>query len=219
MNKKKEENTPVEGIIDGTDFVELKRDMQSAKLIAWLEYNQQQLIAGAVVLVLMLVGVSLWKEQQVTQKNSAALLYMKANNTKDVEQRNALLNSVIQDYSDTGYATLAKLQKLKGSDAAEKEIALQALLDTKGAPEFVWQARLDMAELLINQGKETEAEKVLEERVGKSYEQARYALLATLTNDSAEKATLIQKALDAESNDKELVTHLEAELAVLRAEK
>jgi len=75
VNKKTQDNTPIEGMIDATDIVELKRDMQSAKVIAWLEYNQQQLIAGAVVLVLILVGVSLWKEQKLSQKNSAALVY------------------------------------------------------------------------------------------------------------------------------------------------
>jgi len=219
VKKKKEENAPVEGIIDGTDFVELKRDMQSAKIIAWLEYNQQQLIAGAIVLLLALVGVSLWKEQQLTEKNSAALLYMKAMNTADEAQRANLLDTVTKDFADTGYAVLAKLQKIKLSDAPEKQELLRSLIASKVAPEFIWQARLDLAELLITEGKAAEAKEILSERLGKQYEQARYALLASLTEDKAEKASLIQKALDAVSNDSELVTHLEAELASLRLEK
>lgn len=219
MNNKKEQNAPVEGIVDGTDFVELKRDMQSAKLLAWLEYNQQQLIAGAIVVVLALVGVSLWKEQQLTEKNSAALVYMKAMNTTDETQRAMLLDTVTQDFSDTGYAVLAKLQKIKISDAPEKQALLRSLVASKIAPEFVWQARLDLAELLIVEGKDAEAEEVLAERLGKQYEQARYALLASLTQDKNEKATLIQKALDAVSNDSDLVANLEAELASLRIEK
>ena len=108
VKKKKEENAPVEGIIDGTDFVELKRDMQSAKVIAWLEYNQQQLIAGAIVLLLALVGVSVWKEQQLTEKNSAALLYMKAINTADETQRASLLHTVTSEYAGTGYAEIGR---------------------------------------------------------------------------------------------------------------
>ena len=219
VKKKKEENAPVEGIIDGTDFVELKRDMQSAKIMAWLEYNQQQLIAGAIVLLLALVGVSVWKEQQLTEKNSAALLYMKAINTADETQRASLLDTVTSEYADTGYAVLAKLQKIKISDAPEKQVLLRSLTQSKVAPEFIWQARLDLAELLIVEGKDAEAEEVLAERLGKEYEQARYALLASLTEDKAEKATLIQKALDAVSNDSDLVTSLEAELASLRLEK
>lgn len=219
MKKKKEENAPVEGIIDGTDFVELKRDMQSAKVIAWLEYNQQQLIAGAIVLLLALVGVSVWKEQQLTEKNSAALLYMKAINTADETQRASLLDTVTSEYAGTGYAVLAKLQKIKISDAPEKQELLRSLIASKVAPEFAWQARLDLAELLIIEGKDAEAEEVLAERLGKEYEQARYGLLASLTEDKAEKATLIQKALDAVSNDSDLVASLEAELASLRLEK
>ncbi len=219
VKKKKEEKTPVEGIIDGTDFVELKRDMQSAKIIAWLEYNQQQLIAGAIVLLLALVGVSVWKEQQLTEKNSAALVYMKAINTTDETQRASLLDTVTSEYAGTGYAILAKLQKIKISDAPEKQVLLRSLIESKVAPEFAWQARLDLAELLIVEGKGAEAEEVLAERLGKEYEQARYALLASLTEDEAEKATLIQKALDAVSNDSDLVANLEAELASLRLEK
>ena len=219
MKKKKEEKTPVEGIIDGTDFVELKRDMQSAKIMAWLEHNQQQLIAGVIVLLLALVGVSVWKEQQLTEKNSAALVYMKAINTADETQRASLLDTVTSEYADTGYAVLAKLQKIKISDAPEKQVLLRSLIASTVAPEFAWQARLDLAELLIVEGKGAEAEEVLAERLGKEYEQARYALLASLTEDKAEKATLIQKALDAVSNDSDLVTNLEAELASLRLEK
>ncbi|MDQ6977791.1 MAG: tetratricopeptide repeat protein [Ghiorsea sp.] len=219
MKKKIEENAPVEGIIDGTDFVELKRDMQSAKVMAWLEYNQQQLIAGVIVLLLALVGVSVWKEQQLTEKNSAALVYMKAINTADETQRASLLDTVTSEYAGTGYAILAKLQKIKISDAPEKQVLLRSLIESKVAPEFVWQARLDLAELLITEGKSAEAEEVLAERLGKEYEQARYALLASLTEDKVEKVTLIQKALDAVSNDNDLVTRLEAELASLRLEK
>ncbi|MDQ6980884.1 MAG: tetratricopeptide repeat protein [Ghiorsea sp.] len=219
MKKKKEENAPVEGMIDGTDFVELKRDMQSAKVMAWLEYNQQQLIAGVIVLLLALVGVSVWKEQQLTEKNSAALVYMKAINTADETQRASLLDTVTSEYAGTGYAILAKLQKIKISDAPEKQVLLRSLIESKVAPEFVWQARLDLAELLITEGKSAEAEEVLAERLGKEYEQARYALLASLTEDKVEKVTLIQKALDAVSNDNDLVTRLEAELASLRLEK
>jgi len=219
VKKKKEENAPVEGMIDGTDFVELKRDMQSAKVMAWLEYNQQQLIAGVIVLLLALVGVSVWKEQQLTEKNSAALVYMKAINTTDETQRASLLDTVTSEYAGTGYAILAKLQKIKISDAPEKQVLLRSLIESKVAPEFVWQARLDLAELLIVEGKGAEAEEVLAERLGKEYEQARYALLASLTEDKVEKVTLIQKALDAVSNDNDLVTRLEAELASLRLEK
>ncbi|MDX8388482.1 MAG: tetratricopeptide repeat protein [Ghiorsea sp.] len=219
MNDKKQENNPVEETISAAEMVELKRDMQSAKVTDWLQNNQQQIIAGAIVFVLVLVGVSLWKEQQITYKSSAALLYMKALNVTDVTQRDALLDTVMKDYADTGYATLAKLQKVKLGGADVKEASLKGLANGQGAPELVWQARLDLAELLIGAARVDEAKKILEERLGKQYEQARYALLSSIEVNKEEKAALIQKSLDASSNDNNLTAKLEAELALLRAEK
>lgn len=219
MNDKKKENGPVEELISATDMVELKRDMQSAKIADWLQNNQQQLIAGAVIIVVVLIGLSLWKEQQLTQSNSAALLYMKATNITDKQERTALLDSVIKDYADTGYATLARLQKAKNIEAADKTLQLEALVEGHAAPELSWQARLDLAELFIQEGKIEEAKAVLAERLGKHYEQARYALLARVASDKDEKMSLIQKSLDAELHDNDLVAELEAELAQLRAEK
>ncbi len=219
MNDKKQENNPLEEIITAEDMVELKRDMQSAKTIEWLHKNQQQLIAGAIVFVLVLVGFSLWKEQQLAQKNSAALLYMKATNTADAVQRNALLESVVKDYGNTGYATLARLQQAASDDSAVKTAALEMLLASQGAPELVWQARLDLAELYITENKPDEARKLLQAPSGKSYEQARYYLLSRTAANDAEKAEFIQKSLDAESNDNNLVAKLESELALLRAAK
>ena len=219
MKDKKQEETPLEPVISATDLVELKRDMQSAQVVDWLHKNQQQIIAAAVVFLLVLVGLSLWKEQQITQKSSAALLYMKATNTQDASQGSALLDSVMKDYADTGYATLAQLQKAKHADAASKRSSLEALINGHGAPELAWQARLDLGELLIAEGKAEEAKAVLDVRTGKQYEQMRFYLLSRLAVDTAEKETLIQKSLDAESNDNDLSVMLKAELATLRATK
>jgi len=219
VSKKEQENTPVEGIVDGSEFVELKRDMQSAKLIAWLQYNQQQLIAAGVVLVLALVGSSLWQAQQQTQKEAAALMYIKATNNLDAAERFALLDAVIKEYPDSGYATLARLQKSAAQDVETRKVALQALIDHKGAPEFVWQARLDLASIYIAEGKVEKAKAMLDSRLGKHYEQARYAMLSNITDDVGEKEILIQKALDAESLDNDLKANLEAELAQLKASK
>ena len=177
MNDKKQENNPVEEAITAEDMVELKRDMQSAKTIEWLQKNQQQLIAGAIIFVLVLVGFSLWKEQQLAQKSSAALLYMKAINTVDTMQRSALLESVVKDYNSTGYATLAKLQQATNDDSSVKIAALETLIAGHGAPELVWQARLDLAEVYIAENKSDEAKKLLQVPSGKAYEQFRYYLL------------------------------------------
>ena len=217
MSNKKKKDKPVEGVVDGTDFVELKRDMQSAKVIAWLQYNQQQLIAGAVVLVLALVGSSLWQAQQASQKGAAALIYIKATNTTNAEEKTALFDSVIATYPDSGYATLARLQKSTSPSVDAQKVALQALIDGKGASEFVWQARLDLAEAYLAENNHEQAKAVLSARLGSEYEQARLALLAQMATDTDEKIELIQKALDASSHDNDLNAALEAELAQLKA--
>ena len=217
MSKKKQENNPVEGIVDGTDFVELKRDMQSAKVIAWLQYNQQQLIAGVVVVVLALIGSSLWQAQQANQKEAAALMYIKATNTSNLDEKNALMDGVTESYPDSGYATLARLKKSASANTDEQIAALQALIEGKGVPEFVWQARLDLAEVYLAENNHEQAKAVLASRVGKQYEQAQFALLARLAMDDDEKMTLIQKALAAESHDNDLNAALEAELEQLQA--
>jgi predicted negative regulator of RcsB-dependent stress response len=182
-----------------------------------LQYNQQQLIAGAVVFVLLLVGTSLWKEREKSQKEAAALMYIEAVNKTNTDEKNALLDSVIKTYPDSGYAILAHLQQASSGNLEKRKAALQALLDNQGAPEFVWQARLDLAALYLAEKDMEKAKSLLEERVGKHYEQARYALLARTTNDKAEKIEMLEKALDAESHDTNLQASLEAELAQLKA--
>jgi len=219
VSKTKHKTAPVEGMIDATDFVELKRDMQSAKVIAWLQYNQQQLIAAGIVVVLALVGYALWQEQQQSQKESAALMYIQASNTANDDERFALLDSVIKSYPDSGYAILAYLQKSAAQDVETRKAALQALMNHKGAPEFVWQAKLDLAELYFTEGDITKAKALLESRLGKHYEQARFAMLANMTTDMNEKIEWIQKALAAESHDHDLQARLEAELARLKASR
>jgi len=219
VTDKKQENNPMEALISAEDMIELKRDMQNAKVTEWVQKNQQQLIAGAVVFVLLLAGFSLWKEQKLAEKNAAALVYLKAINATDGAEQKALLDSVNRDYAETGYATLAKLKQATSGDSETRVAALKALIAGHSAPELIWQSRLDLAALYIAEGKADEAKLLLEERCGKSYEQLRYYLLSRIATDQQEKAELIQKSLDAESNDNDLAAELETELALLRSGK
>jgi len=206
----------VEEIITATDMVDLKRDMQQAKINAWLQKNKQLLVALAVVGLLVLLGSSVWKEQQLAHKNAAALLYLQAINETETAERTALLDAVTQDYADTGYATLAQLQKIRGADMQTKESVLKELIAGKGAPELVWQARLDLAELYLAEGRHEDVQDVLGQHFGAHYEQVRYYLLSRVAVDDKKKSELIQKSLDAEVTDNELAATLESELALLR---
>jgi len=194
----------------GAEMDELKRDMRSAKITNWFEKNQQQLIAGAVIVLVAMAGAGLWSEKQKTYKESAAMMYFQALSVVDDSQRKALLEAVVNDYSDTGYATLAHVRL---APLADTEQHLRAVIENDDAtPEFRWQSRLDLAEFFIAQGKMDESKALLQESVGKQFQQLRYALLAQTSTGDAQQEYL-QKALDAPSNDAVLKSDIESKLA------
>jgi predicted negative regulator of RcsB-dependent stress response len=196
------------------EMEELKREMRSAKIVDWAQNNQQQLIAGVVAILLMLVGGSLWLEHNKSQKNSAATLYHQALAFTDAEQKKAMLEMVIKDYGDTGYGSLAHLYMAKLSDHPEAH--LNALINSAAStPELAWQARLDLAEWHLGQGNTDEVKKLLAESVGKQFEQLRHYLLAEASSDTAEKQKHLQMSLDSASNDAFLKSRVESQLSRL----
>jgi len=204
-----QENAPMDAAL-GAEMEELKRDMRSAKITNWLERNQQQLIAGVVIVVLAMAGAGLWSEKQKSYKESAAMMYFQALSVADDSQRQALLEAVVKDYADTGYGILAHVRLAPLADAEEN---LRAVIENDDAtPEFRWQARLDLAEFFIAQGKVDESNALLKEPVGEQFQQLRYALLAEISTGSTQKEYL-QKSLDAPSNDAVLKSDIEAKLA------
>ncbi len=207
-------NQPEEPIQDdaalGEDVEELKRDMRSAKIVDWVQKNKQQLIAATVVLVVIMVGTAFWMEKQKATKASAAMVYFQALSAKDDAQRKALLETIIQDYADTGYSILAHIRL---APLADTEKNLRAVMnDSSATPEFQWQARLDLAEYLIQHQKLNDAKGLLNDPVGKQYEQLRFYLLSKTVSGDV-KIKYLQKALDAISNDNVLKTNIEAQLA------
>jgi len=198
------------------EIEELKRDMRSAQIIDWAQKNRQQLIAAAVAVLLLLAGGSLWLERNKTQKESAANLYHKALASTDVEEKKAMLDMVIREYDGSGYAALAHLYMAKISD--QPEAHLNALIHgAASTPELAWQARLDLAEWYLGNGRAADAKALLAEPVGKQYEQLRHYLLAEASNDAAEKRQHLQKSLDASSNDAVLKARVESMLSELAA--
>ena len=194
----------------GAEMDELKRDMRAAKITHWIEKNQQSLIAGAVVFLVLLAGFGLWTEKQKAYKESAAMMYFQALSVADDTQRQALLESVVNDYADTGYAVLAHIRLAPLTDT---EKHLRAVMDNNEAMnEFRWQARLDLAEFYITHSEMEKAKSLLQAVVGTQYQQLRYALLAEVSTGQ-EKIDYLQKALDAMSNDAVLKADIAAKLA------
>ncbi|MDX8403541.1 MAG: tetratricopeptide repeat protein [Mariprofundaceae bacterium] len=197
-----------------TEIEELKRDMRSAQIVDWMQKNQQQLIAAAVTVVLVLAGGTLWLEHNRSQKDSAATLYHQALSTSDTEQKKAMLEMVIKDFGDTGYGSLAHLYMAKLS--SQPEAHLNALIHGKAStPELAWQARLDLAEWYLGNGKVDEVKTVLAEAVGKQYEQLRHYILAEASTENAEKQKHLQMSLDSDSNDAFLKARVERMLSEL----
>ncbi|MDX8395969.1 MAG: tetratricopeptide repeat protein [Mariprofundaceae bacterium] len=212
-DNKRNENDHQEDLAMNNEMQGLKRDMQSAKLADWAQKNQQKLMAMAVAVVFALVAGGLWAENSKSQRNAAATLYHQALAVNDTAQKQTLLETVIKDYNGSGYASLSHLQLAKsGSDA---ESHLKALAFGSGVPqELAWQARLDLAEAYLNDGKLDASKEMLSEPVGKQYEQLRFYLLSQVVAVDSEKKEYLQKSLDAISNDEVLKNKVEALLSV-----
>lgn len=194
------------------EMQELKKDMQQAKIEAWVKQHQQGLMMGVAVLVLGMFAVGLWSEHQRKTKESAAMVYYQGIAIQDKDKQKALLNQVIQDYGDTAYADLAHL-RLAAIDEPEQH--LRALMnDGDETPEFRWQAELDLAEYLIEQKKQDAARQVLATPVGAAYQQYYYFLLSEVSQGAAKKDAL-QQALNAESHDEILKERITSMLAAM----
>jgi len=191
------------------DMLELKKDMKSAKLVDWLQKNQQLLWGAVLLLVIGMFAAGLWSEQQKNKQKAAAMMYYQSIALQNKVEQQAMLEQLMRDYGNTGYATLASLRL---SVMKDKEKYLRALMvNKKIMPEIRWQATLDLADDFIEHGKKDAAKKLLATHVDASYEQLRYALLASISTGDAKKSAL-QKALAAPSHDDILKARLKAEL-------
>ncbi len=200
------------------DMNELKQEMRQAKQLAWLEKNKNNLLIALISLLIIILASAFWSDHRQTQKEQAALLYNQALEASSLDARKALLATVIKDHSDTAYAFLAAMQ-LASSDKEHADVHLQEVINhPQASPEIRWQAQLDLAQWYHAQGKDQAAKESLQKSVGKDYQQVRYALLAELTKDAAEKKDYLQKAAKAVSHDPELQSRIHTLLAGLTTE-
>jgi len=197
-----------------SEFDDLKQEMRSAQVTAWLLANKQMLGAVGAILIIALLASSLWIERNKAQRESAAVLYHQGLAMGDLTKRKALLENIVRDYPRTGYAPMALFQ-LVSLDESKAQSYLQQLLASNAPPELKWQARLDLAQRLIATGQVNQATPLLSERVGKEYEQLRFYLQSQAANDSITKKKALQHALDAPSHDETLKSTIEAALAAI----
>ena len=201
------------------DMEEIKRDMRNAQLLDWVRKNTAALIAAAIVFVLIIAGSIVWIEKNKSERNAAATMYFQALSVVKDSDKQQLLNALISRHFGTAYTALAEMQ-LAHLDEAHATKHLQAVIDNpKSMPEWVWQARLDLAGILIDQGKAGEAAPVLQHSVGPAYAQLRQYLLAKASSDAAEKISHLKKAQAAQSFDQNLARRIDSELQALEAKQ
>ncbi|MFQ5344613.1 MAG: YfgM family protein [Mariprofundus sp.] len=199
---------PEENMPSPDEMEELKRDMRSAQWTHWAQTHQKQIIASVVAVLLILIAGGVWQEHNRSQRAAAATLYQQAVNEQDAGKQKALMQSVITQFGSSTYSALAEMQ-MGRLDQAHAEAHLQALMDHPAAmKEWVWQARLDLAELKIEQGDKDAAMALLAQQVGDQYQQLRHYLMAMASSDAAEKEQHLQKALDSVSHDNALRTRI-----------
>jgi len=199
-----EGSMPSQGEMD-----ELKRDMRSAQWAHWLQANQKQIITAVIVLIAILIAGGFWQEHRKSQRAAAATLYQQAVNEQDAGKQQSLMQSVITQFASSSYSALAQMQ-LAHLDQAHAETHLQALIaHPEAMKEWIWQARLDLAAMKIEQGDKASAMSLLEQAVGDQYQQLRHYLMAMASSDAVEKEKHLQKALDAISQDSVLKTKIE----------
>lgn len=199
MNSNKQGSNPPIDTGFSVEMDDLKRDVQSAQIQAWLHRHQQALTVGIVVLLLVATAASLWNARLNSQREAAASLYYQGLVQTDLEKKQAVLSDVVKDYSGTAYGLLARLQL--AALVENPESMYQTLMDdTSIAQPFRWQARLDLAEYYIAHDQADRAKSLLATRLGIQYEQLRYYLLATISEGTS-KIDYLKQSLAAKSND------------------
>jgi predicted negative regulator of RcsB-dependent stress response len=199
------------------DMEELKRDMRNAQLLDWAKKNQSKLIAAAVVFVILLIGAVTWINKNKTERNTAANIYYQALSMVKDSDKQKLMQALVDKHLGTAYAALAEMQ-LAHLDSAHAKAHLQAVIDnSKSMQEWIWQARLDLAHLWIDEGKPAKALPLLQPSVGAAYEQLRQSLLADASSDPADKISHLKLAQAAQSLDDTLKRRIDNELQGLEA--
>lgn len=146
----------------------LTDDEQVERIKKWWSENGTSVIAGVIIGVGGLSGWRFWVDHKANVAAEAsshfAQMVTSLENSKNdnaIEQANIILD----DYSDTAYADLARLSLAKafveGAEFAKAEQQLRLLVDTTRETTLQMVARKRLAAILLQQEKYTEALEVL----------------------------------------------------------
>ena len=192
------------------ELAAMEEEARREAWLAWLQAHRQQIAAAVLAFALVVVGVGFWMERQRTLAEAAAILYQQALNAKGDKQKE-LFEQLAERHADTAYAAMAEmiLAALE-PDKAEAHLR-RVIAHAHAEPEWRWQARLDLAALLLAKGKKDEAAQLLAEPVGEDYME-RYAFLRAQLAQGEERRSWLKKALAAPAHDDALRRRIQAML-------
>jgi predicted negative regulator of RcsB-dependent stress response len=188
----------------------LTDDEQVERIKKWWSDNGSSVIAGLIIGVGGLAGWRFWNEYRTNQAAEASAHFtnittaLQGNqNDKVIEQANIILD----DYSSTAYADLARLSLAKAyveeKEYAKAEQQLSFVVDGSKERSLVMVARKRLAEVLYQQQKYDEAFKVLNidypSQFAAGFEEMKGDILAAQgktqdARDAYQKARLAQPA-------------------------
>ena len=131
-----------------------------AQLRSWWERHGTALVAGVVLAIVIILGWR-WYHGYVEERTlHASDLYAEFQEA-DADARGELANRIIDEGSGTAYPSFVLLQqaaeKVSGGDAPAAEPLLRRAVELTNAPELADLARLRLARVVFDAGREDEA--------------------------------------------------------------
>ncbi len=154
----------------------VSEDEQVEAIKKWWKANGGAIIVGVVIGLLVIFGWQYWSSYRINQAEQAALRYaalsqgLEDNNANQVRQEGQIL---MEEFSDSAYATLAALQLAKL--AAQERDNTTAIERLEWALEHAHQegikdiVRLRLARVLLAEKRYDGAEKLLDQVTGTSF--------------------------------------------------
>ncbi len=142
---------------------------QLERLKEWWRKNGKFVIAGLVIGLATVVGTRMWTDARNSAAEAASQQYeqlLGLVEQGDTAQAEQVAGTVFTEYSDTPYASLAKLMlarlKVEQGDLVAAEAFLRQVMDSAGQDEVRMIARLRLARVLLADGKTDAAWSVIE---------------------------------------------------------
>jgi len=153
-------------------------DHEQGELVQqWLRQNGLSIVVGIAIGLVGIFGWQQWNKHKAGHQAEAANLYQQVQNavaSGRADGANTLIDQLIKDDADTPYAALAMSDRAqRQADGKELDKAVESLTWVEGHaadPALKGLAQVRIAQVLLAQGKATDALAALDRLAPKSYE-------------------------------------------------